>query len=86
MRKNLMEPLYVDDLKTLISDELNVSKDDVEIITPKTNKSLHTVELVEFAIKDVIRRKKNGETIDYVWVFYDKAWASNLIRVHENIL
>ena len=66
------EPLYVDDLKTFISKELNVSKDDVEIITPKTNKSLHTVELVEYAISDVIERRNDGETIDYVWVFYDK--------------
>lgn len=66
------EPLYVDDLKVFISNELGVSKGDVEIITPKANKSLHTVQLVEFAIKDVVKRRKNGETIDYVWIFYDK--------------
>lgn len=66
------EPLYVEDLKTYISEELNVPKEDIEIITPKASKSLHTVELVEFAINDVIKRRKNQETIDYVWVFYDK--------------
>ena len=66
------EPLYVEDLKAYISEELNVPKEDIEIITPKANKSLHTVDLVKYAIDDVIKRRKKQETIDYVWVFYDK--------------
>ena len=66
------EPFYVDDLKVFVSEELNVPKDDIEIITPKTNKTHHTVDLVKYAIDDVAERKRNQETIDYVWIFYDK--------------
>ena len=55
------EPLYVEDLKMFVSEELNVSKDDIEIVTPKTTKSHHTVDLVEFAIKDVEQRKRKQE-------------------------
>lgn len=40
------EPLYVEDLKLFVSEQLNVSKEDIEIVPVKTNKSQHTVELV----------------------------------------
>ena len=66
------EPLYVEDLKVLVSEELKVKKEDIEIIPVKTNKSQHTVDLVEYAIKDVEQRKKKQEVITNVWVFYDK--------------
>lgn len=66
------EPLYVDDLKTLISEKLNVNKRDIEIVPVKTSKTKHTCELVDFAIKDVNDRRSKDETIDYVWIFYDK--------------
>lgn len=66
------EPLYVEDLKKLISEELHVDKRDIEIIPVKITKTKHTCELVEYAHQDVLKRKKNGETIDYVWIFYDK--------------
>jgi len=66
------EPLYVEDLKLFVSEQLNVSKEDIEIVPVKTNKSQHTVELVQYAIKDVEKRLNNQETINYVWIFYDK--------------
>ena len=66
------EPLYVEDLRVFISEELNVSKEDVEIIPVKTSKSQHTVNLVNYAIEDVEKRKKKQEIITNVWVFYEK--------------
>ena len=66
------EPLYVEDLRVLVSEELNVTKEDVEIISVKMNKSQHTVDLVNYAIKDVENRKRKSEIINNVWVFYDK--------------
>lgn len=66
------EPLYVDDLKLFASEQLQVSKDDIEIVPVKMNKSQHTTDLVKYAIEDVKSRRGNQETIDYVWIFYDK--------------
>lgn len=66
------EPYYVEDLKLFLSEELHVDKKDIEIVAPHIVKSKHTCELVEYARNDVMARKKNGETINYVWVFYDK--------------
>ena len=66
------EPLYVEDLKVFVSEELKVAKEDIEIIPVKMSKSQHTVDLVEYAIKDVEKRKKKQEVITNVWVFYDK--------------
>ena len=66
------EPLYVEDLKVFVSEQLEVKKEDIEIIPVKMNKSQHTVDLVKFAINDVEKRKRNQELINNVWVFYDK--------------
>lgn len=66
------EPLYVEDLKAFVSEQLGVKKEDIEIIPVKMNKSQHTVDLVKFAINDVEKRKRNQEQINNVWVFYDK--------------
>ena len=55
-----------------VSEELNVAKEDIEIIPVKSSKSQHTVDLVEYAIKDVEERKRKQEFITNVWVFYDK--------------
>ena len=66
------EPLYVKDLRLFVSEELGVKESDIEIIPVPTNKSNHTLDLVNFAISDVDKRRRKGETIDYVWIFYDK--------------
>lgn len=66
------EPLYVTNLKEEIAKHLNVSERQIEIITVTTKKSKHTLELVEYAKKDVQERRHRGETVDFVWIFYDK--------------
>lgn len=66
------EPLYVEDLKVFASEELNVPKEDIEIIPVKKSKGKHTVDLVDFAVKDVEKRKSKQEIISNVWIFYDK--------------
>lgn len=66
------EPLYVEDLRFLISEKLNVDIRDVELIPVAATKSQHTCDLVDYAERDVLCRKQKGEQIDYVWIFYDK--------------
>lgn len=66
------EPLYVEDLKVFVSEQLNVPKEDIEIVSVKMSKSQHTVDLVNYAIDDVEKRRQKQESIDYVWIFYDK--------------
>ena len=66
------EPLYVDNLRKVVSKQLNVDERAVRIISVKSSKTKHTVELVNFAFQDVQKRRNKGETIDHVWIFYDK--------------
>lgn len=66
------ELFYVEDLKRYISEQLNVDKRFIEIVPVDKPKVEHTVSLVNYAIKDVRKRKNKGESIDYVWIFYDK--------------
>lgn len=66
------EPLYVDDLKAYASEKLDVSENDIEIVTVANTKSKHTVDLVKYAIEDIEKRKEKEEEITNVWIFYDK--------------
>lgn len=66
------EPLYVEDLKVFVSEELDVKKEDIEIIPIKMGKSQHTTDLVTHAIQNVEERKRKQEFITNVWIFYDK--------------
>lgn len=85
------EPLYVKDLRTYVSNELDVSEDDIEIIPVRTKQTKHTVDLVNFAIKDVKKRRENNQSVDYVWIFYDKDSfddfdeAYRLIKVQDKV-
>ena len=79
------EPLYVEDLKVFVSEVLKVKKEDIEIIPVKMNKSQHTVDLVEYAIKDVEKRKKKQEVITNVWIFYDKDDYKDFDKVYRLI-
>ena len=63
---------YVSELRALIASKLNVKTNRVELIPVSMNESKHTLELIDFAHKDVKRRLKKGETVDNVWLFYDK--------------
>ena len=66
------EIFYVEDLKQYISEQLSIDKRFIEIVPVEKPKVEHTVGLVKFAIRNIKQRLKNGETIDYVWIFYDK--------------
>lgn len=66
------EIFYVQNIKNIVASELHVESRDVEIIPVPLKKSKHTIELVDYAIEDVKRRRINNETIDHVWIFYDK--------------
>ena len=79
------EPLYVEDLKTLISEKLNVDKRDIELISVPMTKSKHTCDLVEYAKQDAINRKHKGETINYVWIFYDKDSYEDFDKAYRDI-
>ncbi len=63
---------YVIELRNLIADKLGVKANQVELIPVIMNESKHTLELVNFARDDVKKRLAKGETVDNVWIFYDK--------------
>ena len=66
------EPYYVDNIKQCIADKYKTDVNKIELINANKGKSLTTVALAKFAINDVNKRVSNGETVDHVWVFYDK--------------
>ena len=66
------EIFYVKNIRDIVAEKLNVEPRDVSIIPVPANQSKHTNELVSYAINDVKNRRLNGETIDHVWIFYDK--------------
>lgn len=63
---------YVKELRELIANKLKVKVSQVELIPVTMKQSKHTLDLINFAFKDVKRRLKEGETVDNVWIFYDK--------------
>lgn len=66
------ELLYAESLRDVIAEQLNVSIRDVEIIAVPSNKTHHTLDLIDYAIDNIAKRRAKGETIDHVWIFYDK--------------
>lgn len=80
------EPLYVENLREVVSEELNVDKRLVDIVPVKMSKTKHTTELVDFAIKNVSQRREKGETIDYVWIFYDKDSFDDFDDAYKKIM
>ena len=65
------EPNYIESIKDNIAKKYMVAPNDIEIIYAN-NASNNTIHLVNDAKKDVKKRIKNGETIDHVWIFFDK--------------
>ena len=63
---------YVKELRTLIATKLGVKVGQVELIPVPMKDSKHTLDLIKFAYNDVKNRLKEDETIDNVWIFYDK--------------
>ena len=65
------EPYYVENIKKCIAKSFKTSTNEIEIIIAN-EKSYNTVGLVEFALKDVDKRIRDGEMIDHVWIMFDK--------------
>lgn len=66
------EPYYVENIKKCIASKYMVMPNDIQLVYASEGKSLNTIGLAKYAIKDVNNRLKNGEMIDHVWIFYDK--------------
>ena len=80
------EPLYVADLRHLVATRLCVDERWIEIVPVTMSKTKHTKELVDFAFSDVCVRRNKGETIDYVWIFYDKDSFDDFDDAYEAIM
>jgi len=80
------EPYYIDNIKKLISAKHKCRQNDVLIIKASDDKkSKHTVELVEFAKTDVVRRINEKQNINHVWVFFDKDMFEDFDEAHKMI-
>lgn len=63
---------YVKELRGLIAEKLGVRANQVELIPVPMSHTKHTLDLIKFAYGDVNKRLKKEETVDNVWIFYDK--------------
>jgi hypothetical protein len=66
------EPLYIENMYKRILEKQKDQKSGIEIkVNPKAG-GRSTLSLIDFAEKDMKKRRKNEEQIDHVWIFYDK--------------
>lgn len=65
------EPLYVENISRIVKENYKYHNTDI-IIENVPHTGLNTLGLVRFAEEDVERRLSQRETIDHVWIFYDK--------------
>ncbi|MDY4788589.1 MAG: RloB family protein [Bacilli bacterium] len=80
------EPNYVNEIKGLIAKKYQKNPNDIDvIIASEGGKS--TIQLFDFAKKDIKKRIKNNETINHVWLFFDKDdfKIDNFKKTIENI-
>lgn len=66
------EPLYVENIKEIINAKNKLKRSNVNIQVVLDASGRQTLDILKYAVKDVKRRIKNGEKINYVWIFYDK--------------
>lgn len=66
------EPLYVESIKKEIDPIYLRYPSKFSIVHGNPRDSRNTIGLVNFAIKDAKERKRNGEQIEHVWIFFDK--------------
>lgn len=66
------EPQYVKSVRKAIGEVYGINENNIDIICYETDKTKHTIELIKRAEKDVAKRAAKGETIDAVWIFFDK--------------
>ncbi len=80
------EPYYVDNIKNRIAEKYKCKPNDIDIIRRNGEKSLHTVDLVNFAITDVKQKLRKGRQINHVWIFFDKDSFDDFNAAHNLIL
>ncbi|HPJ23705.1 MAG TPA: RloB family protein, partial [Bacillota bacterium] len=66
------EPLYIENIKEELAKRNNCQVEDLTINTVPKSGGHNTLDLIEYAEKDVLERRKNNEKIDFIWIFYDK--------------
>lgn len=79
------EPYYVENIKKNIAEKYNKKPNDIMILSATGKKTYHTIDLVNYAIKDVDNRLKSGHTVDHVWIFFDKDEFSDFNEAHDLI-
>lgn len=79
------EPNYIGNIWKNIAAGYKQGRNEICIIGADDKKSYNTVNLVNFAFSDVGRRLKEGETINHVWIFFDKDDFNDFDRAHEQI-
>lgn len=66
------EPLYVSNIDQKIQENKKDKNSSIKIeVNPKSG-GRSTLSLIEFAERDVIKRRRKKEVIDHIWIFYDK--------------
>lgn len=76
------EPSYLENVKEHLKFYLDRQN---TIIIDHMRETKNTLELFKYAQKDVIERRKNGEQIDYVWIFFDKDHFPNFDQTCRSI-
>ncbi|MFP4187374.1 MAG: RloB family protein [Acholeplasmataceae bacterium] len=65
------EPLYVADMKKALRRRYRMTASDIVVVTNERG-GRNTLGLVDYAIRDVAKRIERGESVDHVWIFYDR--------------
>ena len=66
------EPLYVENIKKILNKKDDFKNSNINIEIVDSSGGRETLRLISYAEHDIKNRLKNGEKIDYVWIFYDK--------------
>jgi len=65
------EPKYVLDMKNVMKTRYRMTASDIIIVNNESG-GRNTLGLVDYAVKDVSKRIDRGDSVDHVWIFYDK--------------
>jgi hypothetical protein len=74
---------YIYNIRDLIALKSKVNQG--QIVAVRKRRGMATNELVDFAEHDVEKRRKKGETINYVWIFFDKDSFSDFDAANKRI-
>ncbi len=81
------EPFYIESIKKEIAQKYKCNQNDIELIIVNDGKTYNTKYLVNYALNDIDKRLKINESIDHVWIFFDKDDfpKSNFLEAHNKI-